>query len=432
MHIPPPAAEGSILEGKPTDLVHRLLKELAPEHWPVPMEALPPGSALVGGAVRDGLLQRLGPTPDLDLVVPADALLHTRQLAKTYGGACVVLDEERDMARLVVKGWTIDLARREGTSLNADLQRRDYRLNAIALELGPLPRLVDPTDGLNDLKTAVVTAVSEQNLIDDPLRLLRGIRIAAELNFAIAEDTWLLLERHHQRLGQAAPERIQAELMKLVQASGADQGIQQLKACQLLKPWATDRDDEGKATVPLALSNQAAQLSSDERAEALPLHRLTGLISDQGLKDLRFSKRQIQRCSRLRHWQQQDDGQGFTDLEPQQRLRLHAELGNDLPALSLQLPEPVQKQWLRRWRDPSDPLFHPEPPIDGSTLQTELEIPPGPQLGQLLKHLTLERAFGRLKDRQTTLQVAQEWWMVHGPTQDPPAGKDPLAPPRCD
>ena len=432
MHIPPPAAEGSILEAKPTDLVRRLLTELAPEGWPVPLEAFPAGSALVGGAVRDGLLQRLGPTPDLDLVVPADALIQTRQLAKTHGGACVVLDEQRDMARLVVKGWTIDLARREGASLEADLLRRDYRLNAIALELGPSPRLVDPTGGLNDLKEGLVTAVAEQNLIDDPLRLLRGIRIAAELNFQIAASTWPLLERHHHSLSQAAPERIQAELTKLVQAPGADQGIQQLRACQLLRPWATPDHPAPQATVSLSWSDNAARLNADERANALALHRLTALVSDQGLKDLRFSRRQIQRCSSLRHWQQQDDGQGFTSLEPPQRLRLHTDLGNDLPALILQLPSSLQNEWLLRWRDPNDPLFHPRSPVDGTTLQQELAIAPGPQLGQLLQHLAIEQAFGRLNGPQAALDAARQWWLKHQNATSPKGGKAPLVPPRCD
>ena len=422
MHMPPPAAEGSILEANPADQAELLRDALAPQRWPVPLESFPPGSALVGGAVRDALLGRLSPTPDLDLVVPADALGETRRLAKRYGGACVVLDEQRDMARLVVKGWTIDLARQEGAELTADLERRDYRINAIALRLAPTPELVDPCGGLQDLNAGLLTAVAEQNLIDDPLRLLRGIRIAAELNFQIASDTWPLLNKHRKELPKAAPERIQAELTKLVQAPGADQAMEQLHCSGLLSPWAPtetagSQADHKKPQEPLTTS--AASLTQEERQAALPLVRLTGLLSDHGLKALRFSRRQIQRCVVLRRWQQVDDGIGFDSLADEQRLKLHTDLGDDLPALILQLQPPVQEAWLERWRNPVDPLFHPQSPLDGTTLQDELGITPGPQLGQLLQHLAVERAFGRLPNREAALTAARRWWMASQP-------------PRCD
>ena len=413
MHMPPPGAEGSILEAEPAVQAHLLLKRLAPEQWPVPLEAFPAGSALVGGAVRDGLLNRLSTTPDLDLVVPDQALRQTRDLAKRHGGACVVLDEGRDMARLVVKGWTIDLARREGASLEADLQRRDYRINAIALELTPTPRLVDPTGGLNDLHAGLLTAVTEQNLIDDPLRLLRGLRLAAELGFAIAGATQPLLALHSHRLPQAAPERIQAELNKLVRAPWAEQAITQLPTSGLIQPWAASTTANSKALTAQSIEQKATRLSEDEREQALPLLRLTALLSDEGLQQLRFSRRQIQRCKRLRAWQQRDDGQAYAELPDEERLQLHIDLGTDLPALLIQFSSEQQQTWLDRWRDPQDHLFHPRPPIDGNTLQKTLGIPPGPELGRLIKHLAVEDAFGRLEGQEAALATARSWWLKH-------------------
>ncbi|MFN7678334.1 MAG: CCA tRNA nucleotidyltransferase, partial [Cyanobacteriota bacterium] len=72
----------------------RLWDALAPASWPVPFRRFPNGTALVGGAVRDGLLGRLGERPDLDLVVPTDGLDLTRQLAQEQGGTAVALDRE--------------------------------------------------------------------------------------------------------------------------------------------------------------------------------------------------------------------------------------------------------------------------------------------------------------------------------------------------
>ena len=110
-----------------------ILKQLVPQRWSLPPHRLPNGTALVGGAIRDALLGRMRDQPDLDLVVPGDALIRTRQLARELDGTRVVLDAERDMARLVLGEWTIDFARQEGATLTEDLQRRDYRINAMAL-----------------------------------------------------------------------------------------------------------------------------------------------------------------------------------------------------------------------------------------------------------------------------------------------------------
>ena len=110
-------------------------QRLAVEQWPVPLNLLPAETALVGGAVRDALLNRLPAQQDLDLVVKSDAVGLTQRLNRELGGSLVVLDETRDIARLVLRGWTIDIARQEGHNLEDDLWRRDYRLNAIALPL---------------------------------------------------------------------------------------------------------------------------------------------------------------------------------------------------------------------------------------------------------------------------------------------------------
>ena len=154
-----------------------------------PLARLPEGTALVGGAVRDGLLDRLQEQPDLDLVVPSDAIALTKALAQELHGTCVVLDAERSIARLVLGGWTVDIARQDGDRIEDDLWRRDYRLNAIAVSLQPWGELWDPTGGLSDLQQGCLTAVSEANLIDDPLRLLRGLRLMAEIPLTISSQT---------------------------------------------------------------------------------------------------------------------------------------------------------------------------------------------------------------------------------------------------
>ena len=381
MHMHPTSEEDSILEGDASLMARQLMTRLQPQRWPIPLDRFPAGTVLVGGAVRDGLLNRLPEHPDLDMVVPADALGQVRKLSQEFGGACVVLDRDRDMARLVLGRWTIDLARQEGDDLTADLLRRDYRINAIALTLTTEPKLLDPSGGIADLRAQRITAINERNLLDDPLRLLRALRLAAELSMTIDEATVEMIARHRHQLPKVAPERIQAELLKLVQAKNADQAIGLLNALQVIEPWSSDKPQETLNT---------SALTTEEQQLALPLARLTQLLSDQGVKDLRFSRKHIQRCMRLRAWRDRDQQQSTDSLTEQERLRLHQELEEDLPSFILSWPMERQKEWLKRWRDREDKLFHPSAPLDGRTLQAELGLRPGPRLGKLIHHLCLE------------------------------------------
>ena len=398
MHIPSPAASEPILERDQQAVL--VWQRLAPEGWPVPLDRLPQGTALVGGAVRDAWLNRLQLKPDLDLVVPTEALGLTNSLARDLGGTVVVLDEERDVARLVLRGWTVDIAKRDGQTLEEDLQRRDYRLNAIAMTLQPPLRLVDPTGGLKDLAKTSLSAVRESNLTNDPLRLLRGLRLMAEIPLQADTKTTGWIHRHRHRLAEAAPERILAELQKLVAGPYAEHVLRLLIDLELVRPWGAEQ--------ALPCQEDASLLTEQERAQALPLARLSRLISAEGLKRLRASRNLQERCRRLRHWHQTLPDKR-NPMSEQDRLQLHLDLGADLPALIVQLDSSLQADWLERWRDPTDPLFHPNPPVDGTTLQRELNLAPGPQLGALLRHLLLEHAFGRIKGSKDALLEAQRW-----------------------
>ena len=372
--------------------------------------ASPPGTASgghgAGGWRRAGwLADRLQEQLDLDLVVPSDAIALTKALAQELHGTCVVLDSERSIARLVLGGWTVDIARQDGERIEDDLWRRDYKLNAIAVSLQPWGELWDPTGGLHDLQRGCLSAVSEANLIDDPLRLLRGLRLMAEIPLTISSQTMGWIERHAKRLPEAAPERILAELQRLVRGDHADAAIAALRSLPLLHPWA----DGGQPPTP----GNTEGLSGEEAAVAVPLARLTALISDEGMTQLRASRALRQRCARLRFWQQ-STGQAPESLPEPDRLRLHEELEQDLPALALQLTKPDKEIWLRRWRDPDDPLFHPRAPIDGNDLLQALDLQAGPLLGRLLHHLKLERAFGRIETRREALEEAKHFLSHEG------------------
>ena len=440
-----PRQQPILAAGLPVDQLARALRlRLAPEGWPLPLAALPAGTVLVGGAVRDALLGRLALRPDLDLVVPGDAVALARELARRLGGAVVVLDGERSIARLVLQGWTIDLARRMGANLQQDLLRRDYTANAIALQLtatGDGPEhpegalldsgggLMDPSGGLEDLAAGRLRAISEANLLDDPLRLLRGVRLAWELGFRLEATSLGWICQHRARLGQVAGERVLAELERLAVAPQGGGGLAQLVDTGLLASWCdvlSPKAAPARSGKPAMLHHHLAQLGREAAAErglseaetawALPLARLACLLDGQSLARLKSSRRLQLNCQRLRHWWQRLGGLGGDPdaLPEDERLSLQRQLEGELPALALLLEAAWAPTALARWRDPADPLFHPRAPMDGASLQARLALKPGPRLGQLLEHLTRERAFGRLpaepgENEAATLIAARHW-----------------------
>ena len=417
MHMPGAAADRAIVN--PAEAAQLAWQRLQPEGWPLPRQAFPEGSALVGGAVRDALLNRLGPAPDLDLVVVGDAIALCRQLSRRHGGTAVVLDSERSIARLVIQGWSVDLARREGASLEADLHRRDYTVNAMALPLAEPSQLVDPLQGLKHLGQGRLVAVAERNLLDDPLRLLRGLRLASELGFELDPQTQHWIEQHHQAMATVAGERVLAELDKLAAAPSGERELALCLRLGLLNPWRkaiAPQEEQTGASLLVRCSKHSAValgLSKAEEAQALPLARLAAALDGPSLQQLRSSRKLQQRLSALRRWQQQlgttAPSATAEALPEHERLQLHRDLEADLPALLLGWPEAIAQQWLERWRQAEDPLFHPRPAIDGSSLQRELGIKASPALGKLLLHLMQEQAFGRLQSRSDALQIARDW-----------------------
>lgn len=105
---------------------------LAPENWPFSLEFLPQPAYMVGGAVRDAILGRTRGYLDLDFVIPSKAVKVARAIARHYNAGFVLLDAERQIARVVFPHATADFAQQEGNSLEVDLHRRDFTVNAIA------------------------------------------------------------------------------------------------------------------------------------------------------------------------------------------------------------------------------------------------------------------------------------------------------------
>jgi poly(A) polymerase len=183
---------------------------------------------IVGGFLRDALLGRA--TRDLDLTVSGDALALARHFADALDGAYVPLDESRNIARVVAnhenETWRIDVAALQGDRLQ-DLARRDFTIDAMSVSLDDMledtwPFLVqDPFDGRDDLERRQVCVVSPGVFLEDGIRLLRAVRLAAQLDFAIGPEVRELIQRDASALEGVAGERIRDELMAILASRSA-------------------------------------------------------------------------------------------------------------------------------------------------------------------------------------------------------------------
>lgn len=191
---------------------------------------------LVGGYVRDALLNRECFDRDY-VVVGQSAEDFAKKVADAFKAHFVMLDKEHDIARVVMpdKKNTLDFAACVGKDINTDLANRDYTINAVA---SPVERdnyvMIDPFHGQKDISDGIIRAISEENLVNDPLRLLRAFRHAAQFGFAIEKETLELIKKHHKLINNVAFERINAELIKLFEADNTAENLVLMKETEIL------------------------------------------------------------------------------------------------------------------------------------------------------------------------------------------------------
>ncbi|MEE8419172.1 MAG: HD domain-containing protein [Dehalococcoidales bacterium] len=181
---------------------------------------------ITGGWVRDVLLGR--DTADIDIAVRGDGLEVARSVAVALGGRYVLLDSENGVGRVVLPGrrTEFDFTTLRG-NIEEDLALRDFTVNAMAIDMCQLSgsfsdiRLIDPLNGYADLRGGIIRAVADTVFTSDGARLLRGVRLAAELGFTIDEKTETLLEQHSGLIAGVAGERVRGELLRLLAVPGA-------------------------------------------------------------------------------------------------------------------------------------------------------------------------------------------------------------------
>ena len=196
---------------------------------------------LVGGFVRDVMLGR--ETADIDIAVSADALEIAQRVAILLDGKYVLLDKVNKVGRVVLPSSggprQIDFSTLRG-DIERDLAQRDFTIDALAVGLGKWGRLlkeaefIDPFNGKNDLEQGVIHVVTGAAFESDPVRLLRAVRLAAELGFRIDKETEALIRSDSHLIGQVAGERVREELLRLLAVSQAGHFLGYLDSLGLL------------------------------------------------------------------------------------------------------------------------------------------------------------------------------------------------------
>jgi hypothetical protein len=318
---------------------------------------------VVGGAVRDELLGR--ELVDLDI-----AVREPRRAARAYaarsGGAPFPLSERHGAWRVALDdGRTVDFTPLP-SSIEEDLATRDFTINAIARPLGD-GEPVDPFGGRIDLEERRLRAVGESVFRDDPLRLLRAVRLEDELDLRLDDETETLVREHAELVGEPAGERILAELRRL--SAG---GYRRLDSLGLLGPLGGRIDDRL------------------DRWDS-PEYRLVAVFGD-GLRRLPTSN-ELRRFAGALLRAGQPDG----DARSIHRFRRATEPWS-LEALAfVGVPELAGSIEEARRNDPAEPLLRGD----------ELDLPPGPEIGRLLAEIEEERAAGTIASKEEALEYAR-------------------------
>lgn len=193
---------------------------------------------LAGGTVRDAIMGR--ESDDIDIVVGASPCDLGPDFATKLNGKFIPLDEVNDIVRVALYNEAplhIDFAKMRG-SITDDLGRRDFTIDAMAVSLRNIRKfknsIIDPFDGRSDIESRVVRSIGEGSFQEDPIRLLRAVRLAAEFGFTIDAGTVAQIKRHSTLIKRVAAERVRDELCRIVAAPKAAESLRLLDALDLL------------------------------------------------------------------------------------------------------------------------------------------------------------------------------------------------------
>jgi tRNA nucleotidyltransferase (CCA-adding enzyme) len=394
---------------------------------------------MVGGAVRDAILGRSREYLDLDFMIPDDAVKVARAIAKHYHAGFVLLDAQRNIARVVFPHATADFAQQEGDSLLTDLHRRDFTINAIAYN-PHTQEIIDPLQGCADIEAGLLRMISPENLHDDPLRLMRAYRQAAQLRFTIEPTTQTTIRTLAADINKVASERVRVEISYLLDSY---QGTPWLKSAwedNLLASFFTNANRE--SLEKLAAVDQAYNLIRETYPQLgeelqkpvrdtikttwLAIAKLACLlhpnpeIAEIELQELTYSRAEIRGVTTSLRLFPQFKKASYMSLREQYFLFQDVgvvfsattvlALADDLVvgAMSGDNSLCVYVPLIDRYLNPDDLVAHPSPLVSGKEVILALNIPASPLVGKILSEIAIAQAEGKINTAQEALKFAKQ------------------------
>ena len=159
-------------------------------------------------------------------------------------------------------------------------------------------------------------------------------------------------------------------------------------------------------------------LTQEEKEKFLPSFFISQILDVISLEKLKFNKAEIAKTRLLRKWHFFLKNKNTAQLDELDRFKLHQELEMFLPSFIFYLPQNLRFDWLNRWRDKEDKLFHPSNLLNGDVIKKNLKIDDGPILGDLLQYLSKELAFKRLNNFDEAIYKAKQWIEQNAPKCD--------------
>jgi tRNA nucleotidyltransferase (CCA-adding enzyme) len=380
-----------------------------------------PAAYLVGGGVRD--LLRGDEPKDVDIAIEGDARSAGRAIAERLGsdareferfGTATVETPDATYNLVTTRSETYDepgaLPTVSTGSLEDDLRRRDFGVNAMAIGLSgdDLGHLYDPCGGLADLESGTIRVLHEQSFLDDPTRLLRAVRYAARLGFELDPETERLAREAvaADALATVSGARIRDELMDLLRESDAPTGVEGMRELEIHSALHPDLDPDPELVASTALG--ATAIGADRGVAALAaLVESAPEALDLWLADLHLLAAERDAASRAAR------------VGPRIALALRERDRTPSELRELLAREPLEALALAlALRAPSEAILRWVTDLRGVTLEISGDdllaagVPEGPAIGRALEE-TLRRKLdglvsGRDAELETALQLARE------------------------
>ncbi len=376
---------------------------------------------LVGGIVRDLLLEE--PSLDIDLAVEGDAIILAKKIIKEKGGK-ITIHSRFNTAKIRLSTWTIDLATtrcesysRPGAlpdvkpgSLYDDLFRRDFSINAMAINLNPknYGHLIDPYNGCKDLKDRLIRVLHKKSFIDDSTRIWRGLRYEQRLDFMFEVETLKLLQRDITVLDTISGDRIRYELEcilsekmpeKILKRAGELGVLEKLLPALKGNGWLAEKFGNARQT-------NLPNTPSPKLYMVLLAYHLTEKESEQFITYLRLPKSTAQilrdSCSIRKKIKKLAD----PEIKPSQIY--HLLHGNTPQAITANIIATDSENARYNMRLFTDKLYKIKPTLNGNDL-LKMGIGPGLCVKEILNKLLDARLNGEVKTREDEEKVIRDW-----------------------